>query len=41
MVVGTMQRMVTELLIAEGSSPIEIHRRLKSVYDGDTIGFVC
>jgi hypothetical protein len=36
-VVGNMQRMVTEFLIAEGSSPIETHRRLNSVYDEDAI----
>jgi hypothetical protein len=27
------QSVVTQFLIAEGSSPIEIHRRLRSVYD--------
>lgn len=38
MVVGTMQRMVTEFLTAESSGPIENHRRLNSVYDEDAIG---
>lgn len=38
MVVGTMQKMVTEFLTAEGCSPIETHRRLNSVYDEDAVG---
>jgi hypothetical protein len=33
-----MQRVVTEFLTAEGYSPIEIHRRLKSVYDEAALG---
>ena len=37
MVVGTMQRMVTEYLTAEGTSPIENHRRLNNMYDEDAI----
>jgi hypothetical protein len=37
-IVGTMQGMVTEFLTAEGSSPMEIHRRLNSVYYEDAIG---
>jgi transposase len=35
--VNTRQRMVTELLTAEGSSPIEVHRRLRSVYGEDAV----
>ena len=38
MVVCTMQRVLTEFLAAEGASPIEVHRRLKSVYEEDAIG---
>jgi hypothetical protein len=38
-VVGRMQRLVTEFLTAEGSNPIVIHRRLNSMYDEDAIGF--
>jgi transposase len=35
--VRTRQRAVIEFLTAEGSSPIEIHRRLRSVYGEDAI----
>ena len=38
-IVGPMQRLVTEFLTAEVSNPIVIHRRLNSVYDEDAIGF--
>jgi hypothetical protein len=34
---NTKQRMVTELLTVEGSSPIEIHRHMRSVYGEDAI----
>jgi len=33
----TRQRVVTQLLTAEGSSPLEIHTRLGSVYCEDVI----
>jgi hypothetical protein len=35
--VGTRQRVVTEFLTTEDSSPIEIHRRLRSVCGEDAI----
>jgi hypothetical protein len=35
--VRTGPRVVTEFLTAEDSSPIEIHRRLRSVYGVDVI----
>ena len=35
--VNTRQRMVTELLTAEGSGPIEVHRRLRSVCGEDAV----
>jgi hypothetical protein len=35
--VRTSQEVVTEFLTVEGSSPIEIHRRLRSVYGEDDI----
>jgi hypothetical protein len=37
-VVRTLHIVVTEFLTAEVYSPIEIHRRLKSVYDQDALG---
>jgi hypothetical protein len=35
--IRTRQTAVTEFLTAEGSSPTEIHRRLRSAYGGDAI----
>lgn len=35
--IHTRQRVVTQLLTAEGSSPLEIHTRLRSVYCEDAI----
>ena len=35
--VRTRQRVVIEFLTAEGSRPIEIHRRLRSVYGEDAV----
>ena len=35
--VNTRQRMLTELLTAEGSRPVQIHRRLSSVYGEDAV----
>ena len=37
MYVRTRQRVVTEFITAEGFSPIEVHRRLRSVYGEDAI----
>jgi len=34
---NTRQRMLTELLTAEGSRPVQIHRRLRSLCGEDTI----
>lgn len=35
--VNTRQRMVNGLLTAEGSSPIEIHKRLRSMHGEDAV----
>ena len=35
--VNTRQRMLIELLTAEGSRPIQIHRHLRSVYVEDAV----
>lgn len=37
--IHTSQRAVTQLLIAEGSSPLETQTRLRSVYCEDAIDF--
>lgn len=34
---NTRHRMLTELLIAEGSRPVQIYRRLRSVYGEDAV----
>jgi transposase len=38
--VRTRQRVVTKFLVAKGSSPIDIHRRLRSVYSEDAIDVI-